>query len=99
MYIKPGCPYCQRAREHLAAVGEQVEERDATPDRGEPGPHPAGATPDQENPALIQPVRSERTLICRPYLNVVSDQFVEDGRAVAGELAFIRGRSTRVDPE
>lgn len=30
MYVKPGCPYCQRAREHLAASGERVEERDAT---------------------------------------------------------------------
>lgn len=30
MYVKPGCPYCQAAREHLAADGETVEERDAT---------------------------------------------------------------------
>ncbi len=30
MYIKPGCPYCQRAREHFADTGEAVEERDAT---------------------------------------------------------------------
>ena len=30
MYVKPGCPYCQRAREHLAAAGARVEERDAT---------------------------------------------------------------------
>ncbi len=30
MYVKPGCPYCQAAREHLAAQGEDVEERDAT---------------------------------------------------------------------
>jgi glutaredoxin 3 len=30
MYVKPGCPYCQAAREHLAAQGEAVEERDAT---------------------------------------------------------------------
>ena len=30
MYVKPRCPYCQAAREHLAAEGEQVEERDAT---------------------------------------------------------------------
>jgi glutaredoxin 3 len=34
MYVKPGCPYCQSAREHLAAQGEQVEERDATQDSG-----------------------------------------------------------------
>jgi glutaredoxin len=32
MYVKPGCPYCQAAREHLAAGGETVEERDATQD-------------------------------------------------------------------
>jgi glutaredoxin 3 len=30
MYVKPGCPYCQAAREHLAEQGESVEERDAT---------------------------------------------------------------------
>ncbi len=30
MYVKPGCPYCQAAREHLASQGEAVEERDAT---------------------------------------------------------------------
>jgi glutaredoxin 3 len=32
MYVKPGCPYCQAAREQLAADGERVEERDATRD-------------------------------------------------------------------
>ncbi len=30
MYVKPGCPYCQAAREHLAEQAETVEERDAT---------------------------------------------------------------------
>lgn len=30
MYVKPRCPYCQAAREHLAEAGEAVEERDAT---------------------------------------------------------------------
>ena len=30
MYVKPGCPYCQAARQHLAAEGASVEERDAT---------------------------------------------------------------------
>jgi glutaredoxin len=30
MYVKPDCPYCQAAREHLAETGEAVEERDAT---------------------------------------------------------------------
>ena len=30
MYVKPGCPYCQNAREHFQEVGEEVEERDAT---------------------------------------------------------------------
>jgi glutaredoxin 3 len=30
MYVKPGCPYCQAAREQLANDGEAVEERDAT---------------------------------------------------------------------
>jgi glutaredoxin 3 len=32
MYVKPGCPYCQDAREHLASTGVEVEERDATVD-------------------------------------------------------------------
>lgn len=30
MYVKPGCPYCQAAREHLAGEQATVEERDAT---------------------------------------------------------------------
>jgi glutaredoxin len=30
MYVKPGCPYCQAAREHFAQQSELVEERDAT---------------------------------------------------------------------
>jgi glutaredoxin len=30
MYVKPNCPYCQAAREHLAGEGEAIEERDAT---------------------------------------------------------------------
>jgi len=33
MYVKPGCPYCEAAREHLAAEGAEVEERDATASR------------------------------------------------------------------
>jgi glutaredoxin 3 len=32
MYVKPRCPYCQAAREHLASEGVKVEERDATQD-------------------------------------------------------------------
>jgi glutaredoxin len=30
MYVKPGCPYCQAAREGLTAQGLDWEERDAT---------------------------------------------------------------------
>lgn len=30
MYVKPRCPYCDAAREALAAAREEVEERDAT---------------------------------------------------------------------
>ena len=33
MYVKPGCPYCQAAREGLSAEGLEWEERDATVDR------------------------------------------------------------------
>lgn len=32
MYVKPGCPYCDSAREDLRARGLQWEERDATAD-------------------------------------------------------------------
>ena len=32
MYVKPGCPYCQSARESLGADGLEWEERDATAD-------------------------------------------------------------------
>jgi len=32
MYVKPGCPYCAAAREHLTDAGERFEERDATAD-------------------------------------------------------------------
>lgn len=30
MYVKPGCPYCERAREWLRGQGLEWEERDAT---------------------------------------------------------------------
>ena len=30
MYVKPGCPYCQAAREGLTEQGVEWEERDAT---------------------------------------------------------------------
>ena len=30
MYVKPSCPYCQAARDSLAADGLEWEERDAT---------------------------------------------------------------------
>jgi glutaredoxin 3 len=30
MYVKPGCPYCQEARQALRAEGTEFEERDAT---------------------------------------------------------------------
>ena len=33
MYVKPGCPYCEAAREHMAAAGIEWEERDATQSR------------------------------------------------------------------
>ena len=33
MYVKPGCPYCQAAREHLSGEGLDWEERDATESR------------------------------------------------------------------
>jgi glutaredoxin 3 len=30
MYVKPGCPYCQQARDALTAEGHSWDERDAT---------------------------------------------------------------------
>lgn len=32
MYVKPGCPYCQQAREEMAAQGLEWVEADATKD-------------------------------------------------------------------
>jgi glutaredoxin 3 len=32
MYVKPGCPWCDMAREDLSAEGLDWEERDATTD-------------------------------------------------------------------
>ena len=32
MYMKPGCPYCQRAREHYDAEGIELIEYDAQND-------------------------------------------------------------------
>ena len=34
MYVKPGCPYCDGARERLHDQGLDWEERDATADAG-----------------------------------------------------------------
>jgi glutaredoxin len=34
MYVKPGCPYCQQARDALTAEGLDWDERDATTDAG-----------------------------------------------------------------
>ena len=34
MYVKPGCPYCQQARDSLSAQALDWEERDATTDAG-----------------------------------------------------------------
>ena len=30
MYVEPGCPHCQAAREHFNQAGAVVEERNAT---------------------------------------------------------------------
>ncbi len=32
MYVKPGCPYCEAARDHLTETGEPFTELDATAD-------------------------------------------------------------------
>jgi glutaredoxin 3 len=32
MYVKPGCPWCERARDELRSRGLDWEERDATAD-------------------------------------------------------------------
>ena len=33
LYVKPGCPYCQQARDHFRAAGEEWAEYDAQNDR------------------------------------------------------------------
>lgn len=32
LYVKPGCPYCQQARDHFSAAGERWTEYDAQND-------------------------------------------------------------------
>ena len=32
MYVKPNCPYCTAARDHLTAEGADFKEKDATRD-------------------------------------------------------------------
>ena len=32
MYVKPGCPYCEQAREAMRAEGLEWQEKDATAD-------------------------------------------------------------------
>ena len=34
IYVKPGCPYCQQARDHYRAQGVNWTEYDAQNDRG-----------------------------------------------------------------
>lgn len=34
MYVKPNCPYCDKARDSLRSQGIDWEERDATTDAG-----------------------------------------------------------------
>ena len=33
LYVKPGCPYCQQARDHYRAAGEAWTEYDAQNDK------------------------------------------------------------------
>ena len=54
MYVKPGCPYCQKARDHFNANGIAFAEYDAQNDKA-PAARDAGFTGgDLTVPAIVE---------------------------------------------
>lgn len=54
MYTKPGCPYCQQARDHYNAGGIEFTEYDAQTDKGYQREMLALTNGDPTVPAIIE---------------------------------------------
>jgi glutaredoxin 3 len=54
MYVKPGCPYCQQAREHYNAAGVRFTEYDAQNDRARRKEMLAFSGGDPTVPCLVE---------------------------------------------
>ncbi|HYP53767.1 MAG TPA: Uxx-star family glutaredoxin-like (seleno)protein [Pyrinomonadaceae bacterium] len=54
MYVKPGCPYCQQARDHYAARGVEWTEYDAQNDRARRAEMLALTGGDPTVPAIVE---------------------------------------------
>ena len=53
MYVKPGCPYCQQARDHYNAAGVAFTEYDAQNDRARRKEMLAYADGDPTVPCIV----------------------------------------------
>ncbi len=54
MYVKPGCPYCQKARDHFVANGIQYTEYDAQNDKARQKEMLAFTDGDLTVPAIVE---------------------------------------------
>ena len=54
MYIKPGCPYCQKAREYYRAEGTEFVEYDAQNDRARRAEMLANSDGDPTVPCIVR---------------------------------------------
>ena len=54
MYVKPGCPYCQKARDHFNANGIQYIEYDAQNDKARQKEMLALTGGDPTVPAMVE---------------------------------------------
>ena len=54
IYVKPGCPYCQQARDHYRALGVEWKEYDAQNDRARRAEMFAYSGGDPTVPCLVE---------------------------------------------
>ena len=54
LYVKPGCPYCQQARDHYEAQGEKWTEYDAQNDRARRDEMFAFSSGDPTVPCIVR---------------------------------------------
>lgn len=54
MYVKPGCPYCQQARDHYNAAGLAFTEYDAQTDRARRAEMLAHSGGDPTVPCIVE---------------------------------------------